>query len=62
MKKVLNGLLGYVVALLCILWMLGILIIANSFIEWVCANSLRFIIVAIIGTIVIIRMIIKEIK
>lgn len=61
MKNFVKNVLGYGVALLCIMWGLGILMMANSLVEWACADNFRFSITILIGGLLVIRMIIKEV-
>lgn len=61
MKKLVKNIVGYGIALLCIVLGLGILIMANSFVEWVCANNFRFSVAILISGLLVIRMIIKEV-
>lgn len=61
MKNLVKNVVGYGVALLCIMWGLGVLMMANSFVEWACADNFRFSITILIGGLLVIRMIIKEV-
>jgi uncharacterized membrane protein YedE/YeeE len=61
MKNLVKNVVGYGVALLCIMWGLGVLMIASNFVEWACADNFRFSITFLIGGLLVIRMIIKEV-
>ena len=61
-KKLCKEVVGYFVALLCILWFLGVLIIANDFVEWACADNFRFSISALVGLIVVIVLFLREVS
>lgn len=64
MKKVLKVLkkviFGGLASILATLWFLGIIIMINNYIEWTCANNIRFVISSIIGTIIVFIMISRE--
>lgn len=47
-------------SILATLWVLGIIIMINDYVEWTCANNIRFVISSIIGIIIIFIMISRE--
>lgn len=64
MKKVLKCfkkvVFGGLASILATMWLLGIIIMINNYIEWTCEDNTRFIISSIIGITIIFIMTIRE--
>lgn len=64
MKKVLKSfkkvVFGGLASILATMWLLGIIIMINNYVEWTCEDNTRFIISSIIGITIVLIMTIRE--
>lgn len=64
MKKVLKCfkkvVFGGLASILATMWLLGVIIMINNYVEWTCEDNTRFITSSIIGIIIIFIMISRE--
>lgn len=64
MKKVLKCfkkvIFGGIASVLATMWLLGVIIMINNYVEWTCEDNTRFIISSIIGITIIFVMTIRE--
>ena len=61
MKKFLLKVLVYaIISILGAMWFVGVLNIINTYVEWCCADNLRFIITSIIEIFIIMIMVTRE--
>ena len=64
MKKVLKCfkkvVFGGLASILATMWVLGIVIMINDYVEWTCEDDIRFVISSIIGITIVFIMTIRE--
>ena len=64
MKKVLKCfkkvVFGGLASILATMWLLGIIIMINDYVEWTCKDDTRFVISSIIGIAIVLIMTIRE--
>lgn len=64
MKKVLKCfkkvVFGGLASILATMWLLGVIIMINNYVEWTCEDNTRFIISSIIGIAIVFIMTIRE--